>query len=102
MKQMDRDRMISERIKCRDGFTMSVQASAFHYCSPRETGLGFYEAYEVGYPSEVEPLLMPYAEDADRPTQTVYGYVPAQVIVSVIAKHEGIAGAANNVRKEDQ
>jgi hypothetical protein len=98
MKQMDRDRMINAPIKCRDGFTMSVQASAYHYCSPRITGLAIYNDYEIGYPSEAEPLLMPYAEDADHPTDTVYGYVPVQVLVDVIAKHGGVA---NNVRKEE-
>ena len=85
--------MLKKRIECADGFTMSVQASEGHYCSPRITGLGFYNSYEVGYPSEAEPLLMPYVEDASRPTSTVYGYVPAHVIADVIAKHGGIAGS---------
>jgi len=47
----------------------------------------------VGFPSMDEPLLMPYAEDASRPTCTVYGWVPAQVIAEVIAKHGGIKGS---------
>lgn len=81
---------INAPIKCRDGFTMSVQASAGHYCAPRITGFGFYYQYEVGFPSEDEPLLMPYAEDASRPTSTVYGYVPAQVIADIIGKHGGL------------
>ena len=85
--------MPNTRIKCADGFSMSVQASAYTYCSPRVTGLGFYDAYEVGYPSEAEPLLMPYAETPDAPTGTVYGYVPVQVIVDITAKHGGIVGA---------
>lgn len=80
------------RIKCADGFTMGVQASDRVYCSPRISGLGFYSAYEIGYPSEAEPLLMPYAEDESCPTETVYGWVPVQVIVDVIAKHGGIVG----------
>ena len=80
------------RIKCADGFTMSVQANEWTYCSPRISGLGFYDAYEVGYPSEAEPLLMEYAEREDDPTGTVYAYVPVQVIVDVIAKHGGIVG----------
>jgi hypothetical protein len=91
--------MFNAPIKCADGFTMSVQGSAYHYCSPRITGLAIYNNYEIGYPSEAEPLLMPYAEDAEHPTDTVYGYVPVQVLVDVIAKHGGVA---NNVRKEDQ
>ena len=84
------------RIKCADGFTMSVQAGDWTYCSPRISGLGFYSAYEVGYPSEAEPLLMDYAENESTPTETVYGYVPVQVIVDVIAKHGGIVGEDPN------
>ena len=38
----------------------------------------------------VEPLLMPYCEDPDDPTETVYGYVPSQVVTTVIAKHGGM------------
>jgi len=83
---------IKRRIKCVDGFSMSVQAGAYHYCSPRVDDLGFYNAYEVGYPSEEESLLMPYAEDEERATETVYGYVPVQVIAEVIAKHGGVVG----------
>ena len=84
--------VMNKRIKCADGFTMSVQASRYTHCSPRETGLGFYNSYEVGFPSEVEPLLMPYAEDESCPTATVYGWVPVQVIVDIVAKHGGIVG----------
>ena len=85
--------MMNKPIKCADGLIMSVQASANHYCSPREAGLGFYNTYEVGFPSMEEPLLIPYAEDASRPTCTVYGWVPAHVIAEVIAKHGGIKGS---------
>ena len=84
--------MISKRIKCRDGFSMSVQANQFTYCSPRMDGLGFYNAYEVGFPSAEEPMLLPYAEDRYHPTETVYGYVPAWLIADIIAAHGGVVG----------
>lgn len=29
-------------LKCKDGYTVSVQASGFHYCSPREDGADIY------------------------------------------------------------
>ena len=45
---------------------------------------------EVGFPNMVEELLLPYAEEPDNPRGTVYPWVPAQVIVNVIAKHRGI------------
>ena len=69
---------------------MSVQASETHYCSPRVTKADRYEAVEVGYPCPAEDLLMPYCEDPDKPTETVYGYVPVDKVSLVIAKHGGV------------
>ena len=81
-----------ERLHCNDGFSMSVQAHEFVYCSPRvspeETDC--YARVEVGFPSEREELLMKYVEDYDNPTETVYGYVPVEVVQEVIEKHGGI------------
>jgi len=77
------------RIICNDGFTMSVQASKYTYCEPR----GFYNFYtemEIGFPSEREELIMAYAENKNNPTETVYGYVPRDIIQKVIDKHKGI------------
>ena len=81
-----------DRIKCKDGFSMSVQASSFHYCSPKEDNAIEYDAVEVGFPSEAEPLLSEYSEgmiDTD-PTSSVYTYVPSNVIFEIIKKHKGI------------
>ena len=47
-----------KEVVCADGFSMSVQASETHYCSPREDGAEKYTAVEVGYPNPPEPLLM--------------------------------------------
>ena len=80
----------NKRVVCADGFSMSVQAHDGAYCNPREDGAEKYSLVEVGYPSQVEPLLMGYAEDADRPTETVYGYVPVQTVALVLAKHGGM------------
>jgi len=79
----------NKRVTCVDGFTMSVQANESAYCEPRED----YQTYtkvEVGFPTEEDSLLMPYAEDADKPTETVYGWVPATVVALVCAKHGGV------------
>ena len=77
-------------IICKDGFGMSVQASSGNYCEPREDFANFYTEVEVGYPSERESLLMEYAEDPANPTETVYGWVPADIIRHIIDKHGGI------------
>ena len=80
----------NRQVVCADGFTMSVQAHAGAYCIPRISGAPVYREVEVGFPSVREDLLMDYAEEPDKPTQTVYGYVPVQVVTNVLAKHGGI------------
>ena len=69
---------------------MSVQASRFNYCEPRIDGAHKYTKVEVGFPSDYESLLFSYAENEEDCTGTVYGYVPAQVVVDVCAKHGGV------------
>ena len=86
------DEIIQEnrpRIFCNDGFSISVQASKFHYCRPRLDGIQDYEAVELGYPSNEDELINDYAEDDDY-TKTVYGYVPIEVVEKLIEKHGGI------------
>jgi len=79
------------RVTCGDGFVMSVQASHAHYCTPRDyVADGSYSEWEIGFPSARDELLMPYVEDASCPTETVYGYVPTEVVDAVIAAHGGL------------
>ncbi|NEG85063.1 hypothetical protein GQQ15_06255 [Pantoea agglomerans] len=82
------------RVKCADGYSVSIQASSSHYCDPRETlwDVQCYSSFELGYPSAADDALMEYVEDAERPTDTVYGYVPREVVEQVIASHGGIVG----------
>ena len=77
------------RIICNDGFTISVQASEGHYCHPRRTQ-NWYNSVELGYPSIEEELITEFAENKDILTETVYGYVPCDVVDKVIEKHGGI------------
>lgn len=79
------------RIKCKDGFSVSVQASRYHYCAPRVDDRVIYEKYELGFPSEPDSLIEPYAENRDALTKTVYGYVPIEVVLNLIEKHGGEA-----------
>ncbi len=80
----------NQMVVCASGFSMSVQAHNGAYCSPRINNANSYDEVEIGFPSSVEPLLMEWCEDKNDPTGTVYGYVPAQVVVNVIAKHGGM------------
>ena len=83
--------LLRPRIVCNDGFSMSVQASQGCYCEPRlDLISGEYLSVEVGYPNQKEDILLPYVEDESNPTETVYGWVPIEVVESVIIKHCGI------------
>lgn len=77
------------RLICEDGYSVSVQASRFHYCSPRIDGADNYESVELGYPNQEDSLINDYAED-DTYTDTVYGCVPVKVVNKLIEKHGGI------------
>ena len=82
-------RMKYKRIECKDGFSMSVQASVGCYCDPRDD-IGPYNSVECGFPSEYEELIIAYAESRHEPTKSVYGWVPVGVVTNVIAKHGGM------------
>ena len=87
-------RKVTPGIECADGFSMSVQVSSCHYCKPREDDETEYTHVEVGYPSQDEELLLPFAdeweEDGVIQTSGVYGYVPVEVVDAIIEKHGGI------------
>jgi hypothetical protein len=78
------------RIACADGFSMSVQAGVALYSSPRDDAES-YSMVEIGFPSERVDEFMKYAEDPDKPTDTVYAYVPVGIVDAVIARHGGVA-----------
>ena len=84
------------KLVCKDGFTMSVQAGQSLYSTPKDVA-DEYEEAEVGFPSSPEPLIVKYAEDWEvegdddqRLCDTVYPYVPVELIDEVIHKHGGI------------
>jgi hypothetical protein len=79
------------RIKCKDGFSLSVQASKHTYCSPRENYPELWLSVEVGFPSDVPELIIAYAEDGGNLTNTVYGYVPTELVEQLIELHGGQA-----------
>lgn len=84
-----RIRPAGERITCKDGFTISVQASRINYSEPRND-TGPYTCCEVGMPSHYDIFLQEYAEDPSNPTGTVYGYVPSDTIMMCIESHGGM------------
>ena len=78
-------------IVCTDGFSISVQGSAFAYASPR-SNVGPYTHVECGFPSQkpYSEELCGYAENPSDYTGTVYGYVPVGVILAELDLHGGI------------
>ena len=83
---------IFKRIELADGTTLSIQANKCAYCSPRrdlDSATGYYE-FEIGFPSREIPEIMGYAETPESPTDTVYGYVPYEVIQDFIDKYGGV------------
>lgn len=79
----------TKRIECKDGFSISVQANTYTYCTPRENRAWPYSEVELGYPSELDDLIEVYSDEPGT-TQTVYGYVPIDIVNKLIEKHGGI------------
>lgn len=77
-------RLLVPKICCRDGFIFSVQASEFHYCSPKQNYYP-WDTVEVGYPTPYDELLEPW-HDIDQ----VYAFVPVDVVCEIIQKHGGV------------
>jgi len=90
------------QINCVDGFRLSVQAGGGAYSVPRHHGFsahdpgsdfeGPYTHAEVGFPSQQpQPWSKweKYCEAPSEPTETVYGYVPVELIRALIESHGG-------------
>ena len=78
------------RIVCKSGLSMSVQVSNGHYCEPRIDDADYYYEVEIGYPHTEIELLMEYAEEPSRPLDTVYRYVPVELVDEIIEENGGI------------
>jgi len=77
----------SRRLFCQDGVSLSIQASEFHYSSPRQDK-GPYSAVEVGYiedqkGEEFKPPFSWKSYGDDGWPSSVYGYVPVALVNSV-------------------
>lgn len=77
-----------EHLLCKDGFRISVQASDYTYCAPRNYQ-GPWTHVECGYPSDKPEFILSYAEDPEAPAETVYGYVPIELVQKLLNHHGG-------------
>lgn len=83
---------VRPQILCADGTTLSVQASAGHYCTPRDIE-GPYTAVEVGFPSAPWPEAVEYKEDVSvADCDTVFAFVPVELVEAYIEAHGGAVG----------
>jgi hypothetical protein len=80
------------RIVCADGYSISVQARSSSYCLPRENNVP-HTHMEGGYPSMIPGKeLLKYMEGGEYtdPCDTVYPYVPREVLERELELHGGI------------
>mgnify|MGYP001348805479 FL=1 len=82
-------------VVCKDGFKVSIQASEFHYSDPKDdVDSGEYYNVELGYPSEIMSYeISQYAECAENEEdllETIYAYVPIDLVEKELQRHGGI------------
>ena len=86
---------VRERAYCKDGFSVSIQGgSPFHYCVPRKH-CNEYKELELGFPSNIDMTILKYAECKYNPLETIYSFVPIEVVEKMIEKHGGIINYPN-------
>ncbi len=81
---------IRPRVICADGYSVSMQVGDGLYSTPRKYGADYYTTVELGYPNMEDELINIYAEDNYDYTETVYPYVPVEIVDKLFEKHGGI------------
>lgn len=81
---------MGKRVTCVDGFSLSVDAGSGKYSCPEVDGAEYYTDVQIAYPSSIEEILTPYAQDGSSLTSSVYGWVPGSTVLRVLDKHGGI------------
>ena len=83
----------TEHLILANGVSLSIQAGGSHYCEPRKNlPYSQYQSFEVGFPSARIEELMPYCNDEEKPTKTIYTYVPMAVLEHYIVSAGGVVG----------
>ena len=78
------------RIVCKDGESISVQAGRYTYCFPRLDRADWTHV-EVGYPSCEPPSTFDPFRETPGTLQTVWGYVPIGLVEDFIERHGGFS-----------
>lgn len=86
---------VAKKTTCKDGVSLSIQASRFHYSVPREN-VGPYTMVEVGFVENKKgdrvtpPRSWRKYTDGDKFPNDVYGYIPVAFVARFIKAHGGI------------
>lgn len=89
--------VIRPHLTCRDGYTMSVQASSCLYCMPEKDCLEKYNEYEVrGETSKKIKEFEKWVNNSED-EYPLYAYVPEEEIIKLINAHNGLD---KNIMKE--
>jgi len=82
---------LNPRLVCKDGFSISVQGNKHAYCTPKLDDVT-YTHVECGFPSStpITKELIDYAEDPEDLCETVYGFVPVDVVIAELVAHGGV------------
>ena len=96
-------RCIRPHIICEDGYELSVQASAIHYCIPRINNQDQYESYEVmqfsecdlnefinTVPKKYKKSVQWFIDDGEFDSENTASHVPHDVLEKFIEAHGGI------------
>jgi len=76
------------RIFCKDGFSMSIYASAEHSCVPKVDNAKEYFMVEVRFPVPQEDMLWAYYDTLAG--MGIYTFVPVDVVQQIVDKHGGL------------
>jgi hypothetical protein len=78
------------KVVCADGTGLSIQASVGHYCIPR-SNRGPWTHVEIGFPdTPLGPMIEAYAEEPKDLRNSVYAYVPIDLVWLYLATHGGM------------
>lgn len=86
---------VRPRVHCADGVSLSIQASEYAYCSPRQRlqrPWGFYGLVEVAFIYNKDSKTFPPPDiwrQYQDGTRQVWAYVPVSVVKEFIAEHGG-------------
>jgi hypothetical protein len=73
---------------CADGFSISIQASHYHYCSPQVDYTDCYGLVEICAEKSL-PTLSKYHDGYG-----IYGFVPIEMVDRILRRHGWIVGTA--------